>query len=127
VHAGDVRALGQALVFGSPPSWTWDYLKVSLEDQAWSGSPGMSAATVGALVAAAHARGMLSMAHADSAATARIFNQAGRDALAHVLGDLEVTPEFLADPRGPAFVIATLRAAAVLVRGTGRPAGGRPG
>ena len=92
-----------------------DYLKLYLEDPVWYGSPGMSAATVDALVAAAHARGMLTIAHADSAATARMFIQAGGDALAHVLGDLEVTPAFRADlRRRPAFVIATLRVAAVL-------------
>jgi imidazolonepropionase-like amidohydrolase len=180
VHAGDIRALGQALVFGvtteldmfsdpelaaerrslaacrddvadirtavqgaAPPgdglhkimpdlpavagpqdaaafvaaqaAHGADYLKVYLEDPVWYGSPGMSAATVDALVAAAHARGMLTIAHADSAATARMFIQAGGDALAHVLGDLEVTPAFLADlRRRPAFVVATLRVAAVL-------------
>jgi imidazolonepropionase-like amidohydrolase len=58
---------------------------------------------------------MLAIAHADSAATARMFIQAGGDALAHVLGDLDLTPAFLADlRRRPAFVIATLRATAVL-------------
>jgi imidazolonepropionase-like amidohydrolase len=92
-----------------------DYLKVYMEDPAWYGSPALSAATVGALVAAAHSRGMLAVAHADSAAMARMFIQAGGDALAHVLADLDVSPAFLADlRRRPAFVIATLRATAVL-------------
>jgi imidazolonepropionase-like amidohydrolase len=46
---------------------------------------------------------------------AHMFIQAGGDALAHVLGDLDVTPAFLADlRRRPAFVVATLRATAVL-------------
>jgi imidazolonepropionase-like amidohydrolase len=92
-----------------------DYLKIYLEDPAWHGSPALSAATVRALVAAAHAHGMLAIAHADSAAMAHMFIQAGGDALAHVLGDLDVTPAFLADlRRRPAFVVATLRATAVL-------------
>jgi hypothetical protein len=92
-----------------------DYLKIYLEDPAWYGSPGLSAATVRALVEAAHAHGMLAIAHADSAAMARMFIQAGGDALAHVLADLEVTPAFLDDlRRRPAFVIATLRATAVV-------------
>jgi imidazolonepropionase-like amidohydrolase len=92
-----------------------DYLKVYLEDSAWYGSPAMSAATVRALVAAAHDRGMLAVAHADSAAMAHMFIQAGGDGLAHVLGELDLTPAFLADlRRRPAFVIATLRATAVL-------------
>jgi len=92
-----------------------DYLKIYLEDPAWYGSPALSAATVRALVAAAHSHGMLAIAHADSAALARMFIQAGGDALAHVLADLEVTPSFLADlRRRPAFVVATLRATAVL-------------
>ena len=180
VHAGDVRALGQALAFGvtteldmfsdpglaaqrrslaasrddvadirtavqgaTPAGGTFsriepglptvagpqdaaaflsaqaahgaDYLKIYLEDPAWYGSPAMSAATVRALVEAAHSRGMLAVAHADSAAMARMFIQAGGDGLAHVLGDLDLTPAFLADlRRRPAFVIATLRATAVL-------------
>jgi imidazolonepropionase-like amidohydrolase len=92
-----------------------DYLKIYLEDPAWYHSPALSAGTVRALVAAAHAHGMLAIAHADSAAMARMFIGAGGDGLAHVLADLEVTTRFLADlRRRPAFVIATLRATAVL-------------
>jgi imidazolonepropionase-like amidohydrolase len=92
-----------------------DYLKIYLEDPAWYGSPALSGETVRALVTAAHAHGLLAVAHADSAAMARMFIQAGGDALAHVLGDLEVTPAFLADlGQRPAFVVATLRATAVL-------------
>jgi imidazolonepropionase-like amidohydrolase len=92
-----------------------DYLKVYLEDSAWYGSPAMSAATVRALVTAAHSRGMLAVAHADSAAMAHMFIHAGGDGLAHVLGDIDLTPAFLADlRRRPAFVIATLRATAAL-------------
>ena len=75
------------------------YLKVYLEDSAWYGSPAMSAATVRALVMAAHDRGMLAVAHADSAAMAHMFIQAGGDGLAHVLGDIDLTPEFLSDLR----------------------------
>lgn len=92
-----------------------DYLKVYLEDPAWGGSDGLSSDTVRALVAAAHARGMPAIAHADSAAMARMFIRAGGDALAHVLGGLDLTPAFLADLRArPAFVVATLRATAVV-------------
>jgi imidazolonepropionase-like amidohydrolase len=92
-----------------------DYLKIYLEDSAWYGRPALSAATVRALVAAAHSRGMLAIAHADSAAVARMFIQAGGDALAHVLADLDLNPAFLTDlRRRPAFVIATLRATAVV-------------
>jgi len=180
VHAGDVRALGQALAFGvtteldmfsapdvaarrrsltasrddvadirsavqgaTPAGGTWsrispdlptvagprdaaafvraqaahgaDYLKIYLEDPAWYGMPALSADTVRALVAAAHGNGMLAVAHADSATMAHMFIQAGGDGLAHVLGDLHITPAFLADlRRRPAFVVATLRATAVL-------------
>jgi imidazolonepropionase-like amidohydrolase len=92
-----------------------DYLKVYLEDPAWNGGPSLSADTVHALVAAAHAHGMLAIAHADSAAMARMFIQAGGDALAHVLSGLDLTPEFLAGLRArAAFVVATLRATAVV-------------
>jgi imidazolonepropionase-like amidohydrolase len=92
-----------------------DYLKIYLEDPAWYGSPALSAGTVRTLVEAAHSRGLLAIAHADSPAMARMFIQAGGDALAHVLADLDLTPTFLAGlRRRPAFVIATLRATAVL-------------
>jgi len=92
-----------------------DYLKVYLEDPVWYGSPELSAATVGALVTAAHSHGLLAVAHADSPAMARMFIRAGGDALAHVLSDLDLTPAFLRDLcLRPAFVIATLRATAVV-------------
>lgn len=92
-----------------------DYLKVYLEDPVWYGSPALSAATVVALVAAAHSHGLLAVAHADSAAMARMFIRAGGDALVHVLSGLDLTPAFLAGlRRRPAFVIATLRATAVV-------------
>jgi imidazolonepropionase-like amidohydrolase len=92
-----------------------DYLKVYLEDPVWHGHPGLSADTVRALVAAAHSRGLLALAHADSAAMARMFIQAGGDALAHVLCGLDLTPAFLASLRQRrTFVIATLRATAVV-------------
>jgi imidazolonepropionase-like amidohydrolase len=91
------------------------YLKIYLEDSAWYGSPALSADTVRALVAAAHSHGMLAVAHADSAAMAHMFIQAGGDGLAHALGDLDLTPAFLANlRRRPAFVVATLRATALL-------------
>jgi imidazolonepropionase-like amidohydrolase len=92
-----------------------DYLKVYLEDPATNGGPGLSADTVRALVAAAHAHGILAIAHADSASMARMFIQAGGDALAHVLSGLDLTPAFLAElRRRPAFAVATLRASAVV-------------
>jgi imidazolonepropionase-like amidohydrolase len=92
-----------------------DYLKVYLEDPAWHVDGGLSAGTVRALVAAAHAHGILAIAHADSASMARMFIQAGGDALAHVLSGLDLTRAFLADlRRRPAFVVATLRASAVV-------------
>jgi imidazolonepropionase-like amidohydrolase len=92
-----------------------DYLKVYLEDPAWRGGDSLSADTVRALVAAAHSQGLLAIAHADSAAMARMFIEAGGDALAHVLSDLHLTPAFLADlRRRRAFVVATLRPTAVV-------------
>ncbi len=101
-----------------------DYLKVYLEDPVWHAAGGlptelgagsMSAGTVRALVTAAHEHGLLAIAHADSAAMARMFIQAGGDALAHVLSGLDLTPGLLADlHRRPAFAVATLRATAVV-------------
>jgi hypothetical protein len=43
----------------APAAQGADYLKVYLEDPAWYGSPVLSAATVRALVVAAHSHGML--------------------------------------------------------------------
>jgi imidazolonepropionase-like amidohydrolase len=92
-----------------------DYLKVYLDDPRWRGLACLAPDTVAALVAAAHKNGLLAVAHADSAALAHMFIDAGGDGLAHVLGDLGLTPEFLAGlRRGRRFAIATLRATAVL-------------
>jgi imidazolonepropionase-like amidohydrolase len=92
-----------------------DYLKVYLEDPRWHGNRGLSAATVRALVTAAHQHGLLAVAHADSAAMAHLFLDAGGDGLAHVLSGLRLTPAFAARMRGDgAFAVATLRATAVL-------------
>ena len=72
-----------------------DYIKVYLEDPRWFGRPGLSAATVRAIVRAAHTLGKLVLAHTDSAAMSRMFIELGGNALAHVLGDLDLDPALL--------------------------------
>jgi imidazolonepropionase-like amidohydrolase len=61
-----------------------DYVKLFAAD----GEPSLSAASVRALVAAAHRHGRLVIVHADGAASAAMALAAGADALAHHPGDL---------------------------------------
>lgn len=61
-----------------------DCIKVYLEDPRWFGHPGLSPATVQAVVKAAHAHGRIAIAHAGITAMAAMFSDAGGDALAHV-------------------------------------------
>lgn len=91
-----------------------DYIKVYLEDPRWFSTPGLSAGTVRAIVRAAHARGKLVIAHTDSAAMSRMFIELGGDALAHVLGDLDLDPALLVQlSKAGRFVVPTLRVTAV--------------
>jgi imidazolonepropionase-like amidohydrolase len=83
-----------------------DYIKLYLEDPRWFGRADLSAETVRALVTAAHEHGRLAVAHADSAAMARMFVAEGGDGLAHVLGDIDPSCP-------PRFAVATLHATAV--------------
>ncbi|WP_033337841.1 amidohydrolase family protein [Catenuloplanes japonicus] len=59
-----------------------DYIKIAVEDPRQPGTTGLSPATVTALVEAAHARGLLTVAHAVTAATHRIASVA--DVVTHV-------------------------------------------
>ncbi|GAA2680594.1 amidohydrolase family protein [Nonomuraea recticatena] len=100
-----------------------DYLKVLIDDGSTVGvpAPAISAHTLRALVAAAHDRGKLVVAHALTAASARLAVAAGADVLGHLFVD-RPDPEFAEElaERGTA-VIPTL---AVLGELFGR-AGGR--
>lgn len=87
------------------------YLKVILEDGTTTGHavPTLTAATVEALVAAAHARGLLVVAHALTQAHALLAVGAGVDGLAHLFLDEPPSPQFLqaASDRG-VFIVPTL-------------------
>ena len=88
-----------------------DYVKVFLGDR----GPRLSGATVRAVVAAAHAHGRIALVHAETGDEARMFIDAGGDALAHVLNGLDLDAAFLARlTAAGAFVVTTLRVAAVL-------------
>ncbi|MEX5720051.1 amidohydrolase family protein [Geodermatophilus maliterrae] len=88
-----------------------DHLKIVLEDGATTGRPcpSLTADTVRALVLAAHARGLLVVAHALTRAHALLAVDAGVDGLAHLFVDEPASQEFLdAAARRDVFVVPTL-------------------
>jgi Amidohydrolase family len=87
------------------------FLKVVLEDGATTGHPcpTLTADTVQALVGAAHARGLLVVAHALTQAHALLAVGAGVDGLAHMFLDEPLSPRFLdAAVHRNVFMIPTL-------------------
>lgn len=100
-----------------------DYLKIVLDDGAAFGVvfPTLDAATVDALVEAAHARGKLAVVHVGSLAGAEAAIAAGADGLVHLFADAPPPPDFVRRARvAGVFVVATL---AVTGTTTGVPAG----
>lgn len=99
-----------------------DYLKILLDDGSAVGmpTPSMADETLHALVAAAHDRGVMAVAHALTAESARLAAAAGADVLGHLFVD-RPAPEFADElaARGTV-VIPTL---AVLGELFGRPQG----
>lgn len=94
-----------------------DYLKIILEDGSAYGQhiPSLDAATVQALVAAAHAGHKLALAHVATEHDAEVAVDAGIDGLAHVFLDRPARPEFIAAARAQGvFVVATLAVSAGL-------------
>ncbi len=69
-----------------------DWIKIVVESgEGWgSDLPSLDADTVAAVVDAAHARGVLAMAHVGSRAEAELAVAAGVDGLVHLFGDREV-------------------------------------
>lgn len=69
-----------------------DWIKIVVESgEGWGGDlPSLDADTVAAVVDAAHARGVLAMAHVGSLAEAELAVAAGVDGLVHLFGDREV-------------------------------------
>lgn len=94
-----------------------DYLKIILEDGSAYGQhlPTLDAATVKALVAAAHAEHKMAMAHVATEHDAEVAVDADIDGLAHVFLDRAASPDFIASARAHhVFVVATLSVAAGL-------------
>ncbi|TMR92138.1 amidohydrolase family protein, partial [Nonomuraea basaltis] len=85
-----------------------DYLKILMDDGSTTGlpTPAMAGETAAALVAAAHDRGGIAIAHALTAGTARQAVQAGVDVLGHVFVD-RPDPS-LASELGDTAVVPTL-------------------
>ncbi len=102
-----------------------DYIKVISEDGSAHGRalPSLDAATIAAVIAAAHRHGKLAVVHVSTAARARQALEAGADGLAHLFSDRAPDPGFaaLAAARG-AFVVPTL----TVVHSTSGVAGGAP-
>ncbi len=88
-----------------------DYVKIVFDDGSGFGAtiPTLTADTLRAVIAAAHARQRLAVVHVSSQREATAAIEAGADGLAHVFFDAAPTPEFvaLAKRRG-VFVIDTL-------------------
>jgi imidazolonepropionase-like amidohydrolase len=101
-----------------------DYLKIILEDGSAYGQhiPSLDAATVQALVAAAHTEHHMAIAHVATEHDAEVAVDAGIDGLAHVFLDRPASPAFIAAARAHGvFVVATLAVSA----GIGGADGGR--
>jgi imidazolonepropionase-like amidohydrolase len=99
-----------------------DYIKIILNGvrAAASGTPTMDAATVEALVTAAHARGLLVVAHIENLQDVKVAVGAGVDGLAHVWREGGPLPEIansLADER--VFVVPNLSSPDSFIPGTG--------
>ncbi len=100
-----------------------DYIKIVIEDGRVAGlsMPTLDAATVAALVAAAHRHGKLAVVHVQTLAAAREAIDAGADGLAHLFVDQLPDPGFGRYVAAHhAFVIPTL---SVLKGVTGTPSG----
>jgi imidazolonepropionase-like amidohydrolase/ABC-type multidrug transport system permease subunit len=96
-----------------------DYIKIILEDGSAYGHslPTLDTPTVTALVAAAHTRGRLAVAHVATQAEARQAIEAGVDGLAHVFIDQPADAAIVALAKAHrTFVVATLSVAATAAR-----------
>ena len=99
-----------------------DYIKIVIEDGAsWGGElPTLAPDTVRALVRAAHARGVLAVAHVSTRAAALLALEAGADGLMHLFVDAPADAQFIAAAReAGAWVVPT---AAVLAASHGHAA-----
>ena len=99
-----------------------DYIKIVIEDgSSWGGElPTLAPETVRALVAAAHARGVLAVAHVSTYAAARQALEAGVDGLVHLFVDAPVDAQFIAAAQSAGIWI--MPTATVLAASHGRSA-----
>jgi imidazolonepropionase-like amidohydrolase len=102
-----------------------DFLKIVIDDGAWfrgKPNPTLDAPTAAALVIAAHARGVLAVAHIGTQRDAQVAIDAGVDGLAHLFVDGPADDGFAKSVAAHhAFVIPTLGVLAVV---TGSPDAG---
>ena len=101
-----------------------DYIKIVYDDGKAYGMtiPTVSAATLRAVIKAAHARGKLAVVHVGQAELARDAIDAGADGLVHLFADREPSSDFgTAAAAKKAFVIPTLT---VITSITGKPGAG---
>lgn len=98
-----------------------DWIKIVIES-GWGAQqlPTLNEATVRALVEAAHAEGLLAVAHVSRLADARMAVEAGADGLVHLFGDQALDPALigLMQERG-VFVVPTLAVMASIYGGSG--------
>ena len=97
-----------------------DYLKIVIDDGKWFGHPipTLDAATVAALVRAAHAHKLLAVVHIGAQAGARTALDAGADGLAHLFIDSAPAPDFASFVAAHhAFVIPTLGVLSAMCEG----------
>jgi imidazolonepropionase-like amidohydrolase len=97
-----------------------DWIKIVIEP-GWGAQrlPTLDAATVAALVEAAHAEGLLAVAHVSRIADARMAVDAGVNGLVHLFGDEAIDPPLLDAMRaGKVFVVPTLAVMASIYGGS---------
>ena len=97
-----------------------NWIKIVIEP-GWGSQrlPTLDAATVAALVEAAHAEGLMAVAHVSRLADARMAVAAGVDGLVHLFGDEAIDPPLLDAMRaGQVFVVPTLAVMASIYGGS---------
>jgi len=97
-----------------------NWIKIVIEP-GWGSQrlPTLDAATVAALVEAAHAEGLMAVAHVSRLADARMAVAAGVDGLVHLFGDEAIDPSLLDAMRaGQVFVVPTLAVMASIYGGS---------
>jgi imidazolonepropionase-like amidohydrolase len=99
-----------------------DYIKVIVEDPKMPGTAALPAPIIAAIVAAAHARGLLVVAHAVTSAALRLADDAGVDVITHAPLDRDLsTDEAAALAARSGVLVPTL----TMMRGVSQAIGGK--